>query len=114
MKILLVEDDPHVAHALVQVLAHLGHEGVAVERIAEAVALFEASSDIEAAIVDIGLRDGEDGHDLLRWLAEHRPQVRRILTSGFGRPEGFVEDPPRQLFLGKPFGVLTLKALFGG
>ena len=46
-------------------------------------------------------------------LHEHRPDVRRILTSACTPPQAFVEYPPRQLFLKKPFGYDELKSLFG-
>jgi DNA-binding NtrC family response regulator len=113
MKILLLEDDVQVTTALMHLLQHLGHEGLAAQRIDEAVALFTSTSDIAVAIADSGLKDGEDGLDLLHWLAEHRPAVQRILTSGFDCPPDFVEDPPQQRFLHKPFGIAELKALFG-
>lgn len=112
MRILLLEDDAQIASGLVHLLRHLGREGVAVRTLAEAVAELSSGSPFEAAIVDCGLSNGEDGHDLIVWLRNHQPGVRRILTSALDRPSGFAEDPPRQLFLKKPFGYDKLKAIF--
>ena len=112
MKVLILEDDPQIASGLVHLLRHLGHQGIAVRTLEEAIAALGCDEPFGAAIADRGLRDGEDGADLISWLRKHQPQVRRILTSALDRPVGFVDDPPRQVFLKKPFGYEILKSVF--
>lgn len=113
MRVLILEDDSQIASGLVHLLRHLGHQGLAVRTLEEAVAALEGDQPFDAAIADRGLREGEDGIDLIVWLREHQPRVRRILTSALDCPDGFVSDPPRQVFLKKPFGYEILKSIFG-
>ena len=113
MKIAILEDDDQVASGLARVLRYLGHESFTARDVREARALLTKHEDIGAAMADLGLKNSESGHDFLIWLNEYRPGVQRILTSALERPASFVEDPPRQLFLRKPFGHETLKTIFG-
>jgi DNA-binding NtrC family response regulator len=113
MKIAILEDDDQVASGLAHVLRYLGHESFAVHDLEEARALLTQHDDIGAAMADYGLKGGESGHDFLLWLRDFRPDVQRILTSALARPASFIEDPPKQLFLRKPFGHDMLKTIFG-
>ncbi len=111
MKILVLEDDELVAHGLVRGLGYLGHQGVHRRSIRHAQEFVRGAPDVEVAVIDLGLDDGESGEDFAAWLHRERPDVRRVLISGLARPVDFVEDPPRQIFLRKPFGQPELAAL---
>jgi hypothetical protein len=63
------------------------------------------------ALIDVGLGCGQRGEDFLHWLTHEHPRLRRVVISGLGPPAGFVDDPPHQLFLRKPFGQAELEAL---
>jgi DNA-binding NarL/FixJ family response regulator len=71
-----------------------------------------ASRDVDIVIADLALEGQESGVDLLHWLREHRPDVRRVLTSGSTRPQVTI-DSPEQAFLSKPFGRLELAEILG-
>ena len=112
LKVIILEDDDLVAHGLIRGLGYLGHAGVHCRRVVEAQTLVQNLPDVEIALIDIGLDEGESGEDFLVWLLRERPAVKRVLISGLARPRGFVDDPPHQLFLRKPFGQRELTTLF--
>ncbi|WP_310541779.1 response regulator [Phenylobacterium sp.] len=74
MRILIVEDEILVALELEETLHELGHTvvGIAPDR-----RTFEAfaSEEIDLALVDLNLRDGETGVDIGRALADRRAAV---------------------------------------
>ncbi len=111
MKVLVLEDDELVAHGLIRGLGYLGHQGVHHRCIEQAQAYVRCSPDLDVAVIDLGLDDGESGEDFAAWLGRERPRIKRVLISGLARPVDFVEDPPHQLFLRKPFGQPELAAL---
>ncbi|MDB4966815.1 MAG: hypothetical protein JWN44_2504 [Myxococcales bacterium] len=111
MKVLILEDDDLVAQGLVRCLGYLGHEGVHLRHVEQARARVRGSSDFDVALIDIGLDDGESGEEFLTWLGREQPDVSRVLISGLERPAGFVDEPPRQLFMRKPFGHAELANL---
>jgi DNA-binding NtrC family response regulator len=111
MNVLIVEDNALVADGLVRMLAHLGHRAERALGVEEATRLLAEHADIGVAIVDAGLKNGDDGVWFLEWLREHHPQIRRVLVSGLGRPQRFVERPPEQVFVKKPFGKAELQSV---
>lgn len=74
MRVLIVEDEILVAMELEETLNDLGHTvvGIAPDR-----RTFEAfaSQEIDVALVDLNLRDGETGVDIGRALADRRAAV---------------------------------------
>ncbi|HXU74074.1 MAG TPA: response regulator [Polyangia bacterium] len=110
MKVLILEDDELVAQGLVRCLGYLGHEGVHLRHVAQARARVQDAA-FDVALIDIGLDDGESGEEFMTWLGREQPSVSRVLISGLERPAGFVDEPPRQLFMRKPFGHAELAKL---
>jgi DNA-binding NtrC family response regulator len=111
LKVLILEDDDLVAQGLVRGLGYLGCPALHVSDIAHARAAVAEESEIGMALIDVGLDNGESGEDFFAWMERERPHVCRVLISGLGRPAAFVDDPPRQLFLRKPFGQRELVEL---
>jgi len=111
VKVLILEDDDLVAQGLVRCLGYLGHQGVHLRHVEQARARVEGATDIDVALIDIGLDGGESGEEFMRWLRRKQPGVSRVLISGLDRPAGFVDEPPCQLFLRKPFGQAELARL---
>ncbi len=109
----MLEDDKKLTVAACRLLTALHHEIVPALTVEEARAAV-LSHDPHLAIIDLGLQDGEFGNDFLVWLTAERPSIRRIVTSGRSPPAGFVEDPPRQLYLQKPFALQQLAACIDG
>ena len=111
MKVLLLEDDRHVATGLARVGKLMGCEVTITHSVAPAREALEAQP-FDVVIVDLGLGGGETGFELVRWIRDHRPEIRRVLISGA------VEARPllgaHEQFLPKPFGRAELQeVLFG-
>jgi CheY-like chemotaxis protein len=111
LKVLILEDDAQVAHGLVRVLKYLGCSCLHVSDVGEARRLVEDDAEIGLALIDIGLERGQSGEDFVSWLRTSHPEICRTLISGLARPSGFLDDPPRQMFLRKPFGQAELRRL---
>ena len=111
VKVLILEDDDLVAQGLVRGLGYLGCIGIHVADVARAREVVSSDADIGLALIDVGLDRGQSGEDFCAWLAHARPAVSRVLISGLARPAAFVDDPPRQQFLRKPFGQRELVEL---
>lgn len=108
MKVIVLEDDRLVADGLVRGLGYLGCRAFHALDVTEATALVGGDGAIRLALVDIGLAHGESGETFFAWLKSEHPEICRVLISGLGPPAGFVDDPPRQLFMRKPFGQAEL------
>ncbi len=110
MRLLIVEDDPLIAHSLVKALGPLGNTVETFSRLAEARAAL-AHSRFDLIVLDLGLPDG-NGLTLLGELRERSDATPvLILTARDG-----VEERVRGLDLGaddylaKPFSVAELEA----
>ncbi len=112
MKILVLEDDLLVCQGIKRILGLMGHEPLLVHKVAEAQATINSDDNVDVAIADLGLGDGESGLDFLRWLKSARPSVRPVLITGLMQPLSFAHDPPRQAVLLKPFSLPSLELLF--
>ena len=79
--LLLVEDDPDMADLLSQVLAY---EGFTVKHAATIKAAKQSlNGDIQLALLDVGLPDG-NGFDLLRDIRESHPKLPVIMLTARG------------------------------
>ena len=110
MKICLVEDDLELGRALQVALQDAGHETLWVRRVAEAgPALGDLA--LDAAILDIGLPDG-DGLSLLRQLRATRNDLPVVIVTARSTVEDRVIglDLGADDFLVKPFAMTELLA----
>ncbi len=110
MKICLVEDDLELGRALQVALQDAGHETLWVRRVAEArPALGDLA--LDAAILDIGLPDG-DGLSLLRQLRTTRSDLPVVIVTARSTVEDRVNglDLGADDFLVKPFAMPELLA----
>ena len=98
MRVLIVEDHAPLANALSRVLKQVGCSTLVVQSVGEAKLLY--SPDIRLAIVDEDLRGSSKGSELLAWLDEHHPEVRKIHTSG-GQTESRWEFWIKPIDIGK-------------
>ena len=74
MRILIVEDEILVALELEETLSDLGHTVVGIAPDRRSFEAF-ASEEIDLALVDLNLRDGETGVEIGRALADRRAAV---------------------------------------
>ncbi|MGN6366956.1 MAG: hybrid sensor histidine kinase/response regulator [Phycisphaerae bacterium] len=82
LRILLVEDIPETARAMVRLLTSMGHTVVAVSS-ADAALRAAADQSFDVLLSDIGLQ-GKSGLDLMRELRQLRPNLPGIALTGYG------------------------------
>jgi CheY-like chemotaxis protein len=119
--VLVVDDSREIGNALRLQLAWLGHDAYAVTTPLEAVRVLEGPNQVTCAIVDMVL-GGADGTDLLAYMAEQHPHIRRVLMSGHTPPGQLgqlglasrlrPEARPHEV-LGKPWSESTLARAVG-
>jgi two-component system CheB/CheR fusion protein len=81
--LLVVEDNPGVRDLTVRRLGVLGYRVLTAENGPAAVAIFESGGKIDLMFSDVVMAGGMSGIDLARWVREHRPGIKILLTSGF-------------------------------
>jgi CheY-like chemotaxis protein len=81
--VLVVEDNPGVRHLTVRRLGILGYKVLVAENGPTAVAVLEKGEKIDLVFSDVVMAGGMSGVDLARWVREHQPGTRILLTSGF-------------------------------
>lgn len=87
MKILIVDDDPHIRRLYMEELAEDGYDVVAASTGAEALALFE-KEDPDLVTLDILMPD-IDGIKLLRQMKEKRPRLPIIMSTAYDYRDDF-------------------------
>lgn len=80
--VLIVEDEVLVRMVVAEYLRDCGFMVIEAGNAQEALALFKADIDVDAVFSDIQMPGEMDGFGLARWLRQHRPGVKVILTSG--------------------------------
>ena len=109
MRILIVDDDEHVAQGIRWMLSLQGYE-VECHGSAEAAMTQLAAGACDLVISDLRL-PGLSGLELFECMAVTWPQTRRILITGFGsNVDGAVVARLADDFLTKPFSSATLLA----
>jgi CheY-like chemotaxis protein len=116
--VLVVDDSREVGQALSLELAKLGQSAHAVQTPLEAVCLLEERNQVAVAIVDLVL-GAEHGLDLIAYLADRHPRVRRVLMSGHAHPaqlalsrHSAARSAPHEI-LAKPWTHQTLARAVG-
>ena len=108
---LIVEDEPLVRLFVAQTVEQLGFEVVEAATAQHARDELAARNDIDIALIDIGLPDG-NGVELANAFTALRPQMRIVLASGYVQSmDEAANDNPRIRFVKKPFDVNTLRAV---
>jgi two-component SAPR family response regulator len=99
LRLLLVEDESHVAMLVEDMLAHMGcHVVASVARVSEALRVIEAT-DIDAAVLDVNVA-GEKVYPVAEKLRELA--IPFVFATGYGA-EGVREDLRTQPVIAKPF-----------
>ncbi len=110
-RILVVEDDEHVASLLRRVLERVGHALVIEQEAAPALARLRAGERFDLLLTDIVLPGGMDGVELMHAVRALRPGFRVLLVSGYDRQALAGEALPEHevVFLKKPFSRTALE-----
>jgi CheY-like chemotaxis protein len=113
--VLVVDESTRACFAMVQALQKVGRKAIAVTTPLDAIEwLLDGGSHFDVALVDI-VQGQSDGCDLLSFLADEYPEVRRVLISDTMRTTQL--DRLRELtqphaVLAKPCSVEQLAQLF--
>ena len=80
--VLVVEAEAIVRLDLAMELEAHGFDVLEAASANAALAMFRSYPDLHTAVVDVGLRDGASGYDLVRALRKARPSCTVIIASG--------------------------------
>lgn len=100
--VLVVEDEILIREDAIDVLEQEGFEALRAGSVGEALQVLDQRHDIRAVFTDIQMPGERDGIDLARHLAEWRPEVAVVVTSGrsFSPP---ADLPSSSRFVPKPY-----------
>ncbi|WP_191057519.1 response regulator [Geminicoccus harenae] len=100
--ILVVEDEPLLRLAAVDMVEDAGFEAVSAANAAQAISILENRNDIRLVFSDIDMLPGMDGIKLAAYIRDRWPPIAIILTSGIYASTD-VTLPPNSLFFSKPY-----------
>lgn len=101
--ILLVEDDLLLRWPTGEYLRDAGYRVVEAASARDAVAVLSSGTQVDIVFSDVNLPEEMNGHALARWLAEYRPQVPMLLTSGNQEELRRVTVSAMRAVLSKPY-----------
>lgn len=100
--VLVVEDEPLLRMAAVDMVETAGFETVEAANATAAIKILEARLDIRIVFSDIDMPMGMDGMRLAAIIRDRWPPIEIILVSGHvNAPD--VTLPPRSIFFSKPY-----------
>lgn len=99
--VLVVEDEPILRMAAVQLIEDAGYQAVEAADALEAVKILEGRPDIRIVFTDIDMPGGMSGTMLAAAIRDRWPPIDIILTSGHTIPAAEL-IPERGIFLPKP------------
>ncbi len=109
LRVLVVEDEPAVADAVLDMLTELGHRGTCVATVAAALALLADAKQPDLVLSDVLLPGGGSGLDLAREMRQRHVAVPIILTSGYGGAMTQRLSTMSLPFLRKPYRMEALR-----
>lgn len=102
--ILVVEDDGFIRMPLAEYLRDSGYRVFEVASVSEAKTILNPGTPVDLVFTDVNLAGEENGFMLAKWVREHRPATRVLLTSGVVHAaetaDGLCADSP---FVAKPY-----------
>lgn len=108
-RILVVEDEPHVASLVAEVLRHDGHDVVLSED-GEVGLLIAEADGVDCVVLDLGL-PGLPGRVMLEVLREQGRELPVVVLTGWDDPEhrSACLASGANVFLTKPFKATSLR-----
>lgn len=119
-RLLVMDDEPWLREVLGKALGQLGYAAELAKDGEEAIALFraarEAGRPFAGVILDLTVRGGMGGDEVVRILREIDPDLRAVLMTGYDQDTAFLDHTRLgfQAALPKPFTIRTLKAALIG
>jgi DNA-binding response OmpR family regulator len=108
--VLVVDDEPLVRAVVCENLRDFGWRALEAPDAREAIQILEGNDLVHLVFSDIQM-PGMDGFGLMRWIKEHRPQLRVLLASGVEsvKTAGGYLGTPRWLVF-KPYSMTEVDA----
>ena len=108
--VLVVDDEPLIRAVVCEHLQDFGWRALQAGDAQEAIRIMEGNETVHLVFSHIQM-PGMDGFGLLRWIKEHRPQVKVLLASGVDSVKlagGFLGAP--RWLVSKPYSMMELDA----
>jgi DNA-binding NtrC family response regulator len=102
--VLVVEDEPLLLMAAVDLVEEAGFEAVEAHNADEAIEILNAREDIRIVFTDIDMPGSMDGMKLAAMVRDRWPPVEIIIVSGH-RKVADDDLPARSVFFSKPYDV---------
>jgi DNA-binding NtrC family response regulator len=102
--VLVVEDEPLLLMAAVDLVEEAGFEAVEARNADEAIEILNAREDIRIVFTDIDMPGSMDGMKLAAMVRDRWPPVEIIIVSGH-RKVSDDDLPARSVFFSKPYDV---------
>ena len=102
-RVLVVEDNDEVRHAVVDMLTGWGYRVVAAENPDVAAAILERDSGFDLLFTDVVMPGSISAIELAALAQRRRPDIAVLLTSGYARDLIPVEDRPDYPMIAKPY-----------
>jgi CheY-like chemotaxis protein len=104
--VLVVEDEWIVRMAVADQLRGCGYRILEAANADEAKATLDANDQVAIVFSDVQMPGSIDGFGLARWVRQHRPGIRVILTSGVVRAHEVARDLCEEgAFIQKPYDL---------
>jgi CheY-like chemotaxis protein len=107
--VLVVDDEPLICLLACDYLRDAGYRTLEAHNAQQAIDLLEKGERVHVVFSDVQM-PGMDGFELQRWLRQHRPRVKVLLSSGVENVKaasGYM-GPPRWLIF-KPYDMAELE-----
>jgi CheY-like chemotaxis protein len=102
-RVLVVEDNDEVRHAVVDMLAGWGYRVVAAENPDVAAAILERDAGFDLLFTDVVMPGSMSAIELAALAQRRRPEIAVLLTSGYARDLIPMEDRPDYPMIAKPY-----------
>lgn len=102
--VLVVEDEPLLLMAAVDLVEEAGFEAVEARNADEALEILNARSDIRIVFTDIDMPGSMDGMRLAEMVRDRWPPVEIIIVSGHQKIAS-ADLPSRSVFFSKPYDI---------
>lgn len=90
--LLLVEDEILIRMTVADYLRDCGYHVIEASNAHEALSVLRSDVAIDIVFTDVHMPGTMDGFALARWVHEHRPGIRVLLTSGVARTSAAAHD----------------------